>query len=53
MLNRAAPNANLGVNGEGGGDDAPTAPVGKPKTPQQIAAQIRLQHTNAQVEEVL
>jgi len=50
----AQPNANLGVGGEGGGEGGGEEPrVGKPKTPQQIAAQIRLQHTNAQVDEVV
>lgn len=51
MFNRAAPDglAPAAPGGEEGADGV----VGGPRTPQQIAAQKRLQQTQAQVDEVL
>ena len=50
----AAPNpGGLAPGGGEGGDGENSGIVGGPRTPQQIAAQRRLQQTQAQVDEVV
>lgn len=49
---RAAPENNLAPTAPAGGEAGEDGIVGGPRTPQQIAAQKRLQQTQAQVDEV-